>query len=130
VLINLAIAVLNARLYGTLGGSVTSVGAQAEPRAPGSFVGRAQELVELRAGLSDVTAGHSHLFLPSGEGYLTILARFKLKSLRAPKVGSTATAGRVSRNWHCDSTLTRFGNGNQPMVKGRYRWCGVFGLAA
>jgi len=68
--------VLNASLYGTLGGSVTSVGAQAEPRPPGSFVGRAHERLELRAGLSDVTARHSNLFLLNGERFLIILARF------------------------------------------------------
>jgi eukaryotic-like serine/threonine-protein kinase len=46
---------------------VTSSGTQAEPTSPGSFVGRERELAELRAGLADVTAGHGHLFLLSGE---------------------------------------------------------------
>jgi predicted ATPase len=46
---------------------VTSLGEQAEPSPPHSFVGRERELAELRAGLRDVTAGHSHLFLLSGE---------------------------------------------------------------
>ena len=36
-------------------------------RPPCSFVGRERELAELRASLADVTAGHSHLFLISGE---------------------------------------------------------------
>jgi hypothetical protein len=31
------------------------------------FIGRERELAELRAGLADVTAGHGHLFLLSGE---------------------------------------------------------------
>jgi predicted ATPase len=30
-------------------------------------VGRERELAELHAGLTDATAGHGHLFLPSGE---------------------------------------------------------------
>ena len=46
---------------------MTSQGEQAEPRPPVSFVGRERELSELRAGLRDVTAGHGHLFLLSGE---------------------------------------------------------------
>jgi tetratricopeptide (TPR) repeat protein len=46
---------------------VTSPGAQAEPRPPGSFVGRKRELAELSRGLADIAAGHSHLFLLSGE---------------------------------------------------------------
>jgi MoxR-like ATPase len=46
---------------------VTSLGAQGEPRPPGSFIGRERELLELRACLADVTAGHGHLFLLSGE---------------------------------------------------------------
>ena len=46
---------------------MTALGAQAEPKPTGSFVGRERELAELRAGLADVTAGHSHLFLLSGE---------------------------------------------------------------
>src|SRR5215469_1974490 len=40
---------------------------QPEPGPLGSFVGRERELAELRAGLADVTAGHGHLFLLSGE---------------------------------------------------------------
>ena len=83
----LAIAVVNVRLYRTLGGSVTSVGTQGEPRPSGSFVGRARELLELRAGLSDVIAGHSHLFLLSGERFRIILARFNDQSLATPKAG-------------------------------------------
>ena len=38
-----------------------------EPRLPGLFVGRERELAELRAGLGDLTTGHGHLFLLSGE---------------------------------------------------------------
>src|SRR5215469_15221463 len=40
---------------------------QPEPGPLGSFVGRESELAELRVGLADVTAGHGHLFLLSGE---------------------------------------------------------------
>ena len=54
---------------------MTSAGAQAEPRPPGLFVGRDRELVEFRAGLSDVTAGHSHLFPLSDDRFLIIFAR-------------------------------------------------------
>jgi hypothetical protein len=61
-------------------------------------VAPARDLVELRAGLSDVTAGHSHLFLRSGARFLIILARFKRRSLRTPKLRSSATAGYISRN--------------------------------
>ena len=67
MLIELAIAALNARLCSTLGESETSLGARAEPRPAGSFVGRDRELAELRAGLTDLTTGHGHLFLLSGE---------------------------------------------------------------
>jgi len=38
-----------------------------ECRLPGSFVGRERGLAELLAGLGDVTTGHGHLFLLSGE---------------------------------------------------------------
>src|SRR5215472_13987731 len=40
---------------------------QPEPGPLGSFVGRERELAELRAGLADVTKGHGHPFLLSGE---------------------------------------------------------------
>jgi tetratricopeptide (TPR) repeat protein len=46
---------------------MTSSSAQEGDRPPGSFVGRERELAELHTGLGDVTAGHSHLFLLSGE---------------------------------------------------------------
>ena len=41
------------------------VAAAASPSS--GFIGRERELFELSAGLADVTAGHSHLFLLSGE---------------------------------------------------------------
>jgi eukaryotic-like serine/threonine-protein kinase len=44
-----------------------SARAQDADKLPGSFVGRQRELAELGAGLTDATAGHSHLFLLSGE---------------------------------------------------------------
>src|SRR5215472_7694531 len=50
-----------------MGESQTTVGARGEPRPLGSFVGRERELAELRVGLADVTGGHGHLFLLSGE---------------------------------------------------------------
>jgi tetratricopeptide (TPR) repeat protein len=46
---------------------MTSSSAQEGNRARGSFVNRERELAELRAVLADVTSGHSHLFLLSGE---------------------------------------------------------------
>jgi tetratricopeptide (TPR) repeat protein len=46
---------------------MVSSSAQEGDRPPGSFVGRERELAELRTGLGDVTAGHGHLFLLSGE---------------------------------------------------------------
>jgi tetratricopeptide (TPR) repeat protein len=46
---------------------MTSSSAQEGDRPSGWFVGRERELAELRTGLRDVTAGHSHLFLLSGE---------------------------------------------------------------
>src|SRR5215472_4815144 len=39
----------------------------AETSSASGFIGRERELAELRAGLIDVTAGHGHLFLLSGE---------------------------------------------------------------
>jgi tetratricopeptide (TPR) repeat protein len=45
---------------------MTSVAAQGDRRPPGSFVGRQQELAELRAAL-DETSAHGRLFLISGE---------------------------------------------------------------
>jgi hypothetical protein len=46
---------------------MTSSSAQEGNRPPGSFVGRERDLAELRAGLTDATAGHGDLFLLSGE---------------------------------------------------------------
>jgi predicted ATPase len=46
---------------------VTSLGPQAEPRPITTSVGRDREFADLRAGLSEVTAGHSHLCLLSSE---------------------------------------------------------------
>jgi tetratricopeptide (TPR) repeat protein len=46
---------------------MTSSSAPEGNRAPDSFVGRKRELAELRAGLRDAIAGHSHLFLLNGE---------------------------------------------------------------
>jgi len=85
---------VNASLYGTLGGSVTSVSSRAEPLPPGSFLGPARELAELLAELSNLTAGHSRPFLPSRERFLIIFAGFKCHSLLA-NVRSGATVGRV-----------------------------------
>lgn len=76
---------------------MTSVSSRAEPLPLGSFLWLARELAELRAELSDLTAGHSHLFPLSGERFLIIFAGFKCKSLRTPKV-SGATEGCVLRN--------------------------------
>ena len=58
-------------------------GDQAEPRPPGSFVGRGRELAELHAGLTDVTAGNGHLFLLSGE----------------PGIGKTRLADEFGPEW-------------------------------
>jgi predicted ATPase len=55
---------------------------QGEPRPLGWFVGRERELAELRVGLADVTAGHGHLFLLSGEpgiGKTRLADEFDLK---------------------------------------------------
>jgi tetratricopeptide (TPR) repeat protein len=46
---------------------MTSSSAREGDKPPGSFVNRERELAELRAGLTDTAAGHSHLFLLSGE---------------------------------------------------------------
>ena len=46
---------------------MTSSSAREGDRPPGSFVGRERELAESGAGVRDVTAGHGHLFLLSGE---------------------------------------------------------------
>jgi len=119
LLIKLAFAVVIARLYGTLGGSLTSVGAQADPLPPGSFVGRARELSESCVGLSNVTAGHGHLFPPSGGYFLILFARFKSRSLRTTKAGSNAAVGCVSRNWRWNSASTDSENRKQSMVEGR-----------
>jgi hypothetical protein len=66
MLTELAIAVFNARIELTFGGSVTSLGGQGEPRPLGSFVDRERELSESRAALANVTPDHSHLLLLSG----------------------------------------------------------------
>jgi tetratricopeptide (TPR) repeat protein len=46
---------------------MTSSSAREGTRPPALFVDRKRELAELRAALADVTSGHSHLFLLSGE---------------------------------------------------------------
>jgi predicted ATPase len=64
-------------------------------RQPGSFVGRERELTELRAGLPDVTAGHSHLFLLCGEPGIG-------KTRLADEFGRLAVAQGVQVAWgHC-----------------------------
>jgi hypothetical protein len=115
VLIELAIVALNARLYGTSGRSPTSVGAQAEPWPPGSFEANTRELVDLRARVSDLTAGYSHLFLLSGEPQVSAGRISNLRSSARPAVVLGIAAVMQS--------LTGSRNRNQPMVKGRYRWC-------
>lgn len=68
--------------------------------------GRAGELVELPAGLSDVTAAHSYLFLPSGARFLIILARFNDKFLarrRPDRVPSQAVVHGIGVVIHLDS---------------------------
>ena len=58
----------------------------------GSFVGRQRELTELRAGLSDATAGHGHLFLLSGEPGIG-------KTRLADEFGRAAVAPGVHVAW-------------------------------
>jgi predicted ATPase len=55
-------------------------------------VGRERELAELRAGLADVTAGHSHLFLLSGEPGIG-------KTRLADEFGRLAVAQGVRVTW-------------------------------
>jgi eukaryotic-like serine/threonine-protein kinase len=90
VLTELAIAVLNVRL--SAGGPMTPSSARADERPPGSFVGRGRELAELRTGLGDVTAGHGHLFLLSGEPGIG-------KTRLADEFGRGAVAQRVRVVW-------------------------------
>lgn len=59
---------------------MTSAGVQADPRPPRSLTGR-RRARRVGAGQSDVTAGHSHLFLLSGARFLVVLARFNNNSL-------------------------------------------------
>lgn len=71
---------------------------------PGSFVGRERELAELRAGLADVTAGRSHLFLLSGEpgiGKTRLADEFRLLAVaRGVREWPGVGAGKVATRRH------------------------------
>jgi hypothetical protein len=60
---------------------VTSLGPQAEPRPPSTFLGREREFADLGAGLSEVTACRRHLFPLRGEpgiGATSLADEFRL----------------------------------------------------
>src|SRR5215469_15587798 len=56
------------------------------------FIGRERELAELRVGLADVTAGHGHLFLLSGEPGIG-------KTRLADEFGRRAVAQGARASW-------------------------------